>query len=150
MKRSNFFVATCILITFFFISLCTSVYSQEWYVANQATVTWEAVVILSDGSAIPADNLIEYKVWLANADTDPDKTNPEEIGVTSDTLYTVTLHAEGRFFVGLQTLRKSSEGLLLSTSGVGWTDDVMIVRDGATFGLQYFLAPANACGVGLL
>jgi hypothetical protein len=150
MKRCNFFVLSCVFIVFFLVSICTSAHSQEWHVANQATITWDAVAVLSDGSAIPTDNLVEYRVWLVNADTDPDKANPVRVGTTSETLYVVTLNVEGRFFVGLQTLRKSSDGTLLGESGIGWTDDPEIAADGIIFGLQYFLQPANTRGVGLL
>ena len=89
-------------------------------------------------------------MWLVDADTDPDKANPVRVGTTSETLYVVTLNVEGRFFVGLQTLRKASDGTLLGESGIGWTDDPVIAADGKIFGLQYFLPPANTRGVGLL
>lgn len=150
MKQNNFFTLTCMLIVFFLFSICTSVHSQEWHVANQATITWDAVTELSNGTVIPGDNIVEYRLWLSNADTDLEKANPVEVGITSETLFVVTLCVEGRFFVGLQTLRKSSDGTLLNKSVVGWTDDPAIVANGETFGLQYFLPPANARGVGLL
>lgn len=150
MKQCGFFSIMCMLLVFFFISICTLAHSQEWHVANQVTITWDAVATLENGAPIPADNIIEYRLWLSNVDTDPDKTNPVEVGTTSETLYIVTLNTEGRFFVGLQTLRKFSNGSPLGKSSVGWTDDPEIVRDGVTFGLQYFLPPANTCGVGVL
>jgi hypothetical protein len=150
MKKCTFLVFSCALIVFFLVAIYTSAHSQEWHVANQATITWVAVAVLSDGSAIPTDNLVEYELWLVNADTDPDKANPVIVGTTSETLYVVTLSVEGRFFVGLQTLRKASDGTLLGESGIGWTDDLETTTPGPTFGLQYFLPPAGARGVGLL
>lgn len=149
-QKCNFFVFSCMLVAFFLVSICTSAHSQEWHTANQVTVIWDAVTELSNGAVIPENSLIEYRVWLVSADTDPDKVSPVEIGITSETLYVITLSIEGRFFVGLQTLRKSSDGTLLGKSDVGWTDDPEIVANSKTFGLQYFLPPANTRGVGLL
>lgn len=149
MKRCTFFVFSCAFIVFFLVAIYTLAHSQEWHVANQATITWDAVAVLSDGSAIPTDNLVEYELWLVNADIDPDKANPVRVGTASETLYVVTLNVEGRFFVGLQTLRKASDGTLLGKSDIGWTDNPEIVANGETFGLQYFLPPASTRGVGL-
>lgn len=149
-QNCNFFVFSCVLVAFFLVSICTSAHSQEWYIANQVTVTWDAVTELSNGAVIPGDSLIEYRIWLVNVDTDPYKMSPVEVGITSETLYVITLNIEGRFFVGLQTLRKTSEGNILGESSVGWTDDPEIAANSETFGLQYFLPPANTRGVGLL
>lgn len=150
MKRNNLFVASCVLITFFLISICTSAHSQEWHTANQATITWDAVTESSSGVPLPEDNTVEYRLWLVNAVTDPDKLNPVEVGVTAQILYVITLDVEGRFFVGLQTLRKSQEGNLIGESVIGWSDDPEIVGDGGVFGLQYFLPPATPKGVSVL
>lgn len=150
MKKRSLFTLSCALVLFFLISVCPSVHSQEWHIANQATITWDAVTTLANNATIPESNTIEYNVWLSNADTDPDKLNPVAVGTTSETLYVVTLNVEGQFFVGLQTVRKSSEGTLLGESGIGWTDDPAIAANGDIFGLQYFVPPANAFGVGVL
>ena len=150
MKKNTFFVVSCLLIVFSLVSICTLAHSFEWHTANQSTIVWNAVTTLENNATIPESNIIEYKLWLANALTDPDKENPLEVGVTSETLYVVTLHAEGKFFVGLQTIRKSQGGDLIGESGIGWTDDPKITAPGPTFGLQYFILPAMVSGVGLL
>lgn len=150
MKKRSLFTFSCLLVIIFLASICTSVHSQEWHVANQVTITWDAVTTLENNATIPEGNVIEYPVWLVNADTDPDKVNPVAVGTTSETLYVITLGVEGRYFVGLQTVRRSSEGIFLGESCIGWTDDPVIAANGDIFGLQYFVPPANAFGVGVL
>ena len=130
-----------------FLTFSVSAFSQEWHTANQITVHWGAVTELEGGIAIPATDTIEYRVYLANAITDPDKTNPAEIGIAGDTSYVITLVGEGQYFVGLQTIRKLANGELIGESYIGWTDDPAIVLDGHTFGLRHFLPPLVATGV---
>ncbi len=96
---------------------------------------------MQGGAAIPETDIIEYRVYLANALTDPDKTNPTEIGITVETTYVITLNTEGKFFVGLQTLRMISDRTFITESVIGWSDDPEIVKDGAIFGLRYFVPP---------
>lgn len=153
MKSSKFFVASLFLITVFLVSICSVVYSQEWHTTNQATITWDAVTGAEEGAPYPETDVIEYRVWLSNAITDPDKTNPVEIGITAELVYVVTLNVEGRFLVGLQTIRKQQQGselVLLGESEIGWSDDPEIVADGRIFGLQYYLSPPPPRGVSLL
>ena len=155
MKSSKLFVFSCFLITFFLVSICTVAHSQEWITANQFTVTWDAVTELSDGTPLPEGDIIEYRLWLSNAVTDPDKTNPVEVVVTPVNTYVLTIDAEGRYFVGLQTIRKITIGAdgekqVIGESVIGWTDDPEIAAGGAIFGLQYYLPPATVCGVRVL
>ncbi len=124
----------------------SSANAQEWYTANQITITWEAVTEMHGGVAIPETDIIEYRVFLSNVVTDPDKTNPMEIDITGDTSYTVTLVDE-KCFVGLQTIRKLAGGEVLGESIIGWTDDPAICLDGHTFGIRYFLPPMVAIGL---
>ncbi len=129
-----------------FLTFSVTAFSQEWHTANQITITWDAVTELEGGLAIPEPDIIEYRVYLANAVTDPDKTNPAEIDITGDTSYMITLTGEGQYFVGLQTLRKLG-GVIIGKSVIGWTDDPAIVLDGNTFGIRHFLPPMVPVGL---
>jgi hypothetical protein len=145
MKRSKCLAILLFTIAIFgFLSLAQS---QEWHTANQATITWDAVTELQGGIAIPEDDIIEYRVYLVNALTDPDKENPAEIGTTAEIIYVITLNVEGKYFVGLQTIRKSADGICIGESIIGWADDPVIAANGAIFGLQYFLPPDVPHGV---
>jgi hypothetical protein len=141
-----------ILILIVFLAFPILVSGQEWHTANQVTITWDAVAEMSDGTAILETDIVEYKIHLANAVTDPDKANPTVIGITGDTSYVITLVDEGQYFVGLQTIRKTlvgsnNEENVIVESIIGWTDDPAIVLDGNTFGIRYFLSPMVATGV---
>jgi hypothetical protein len=109
---------------------------QEWYVANQITIGWDAVTEMEDGQAIPETDIVEYKVYLANTVTDPDKTNPAIIGVAAECTYIVTLNIEGQYFVGLQTLRMKADRTAIAESVIGWSDDPAIAANGTIFGVQ--------------
>ncbi len=130
-----------------FLTFSVTAFSQEWHTANQITITWDAVTEMQGGIAIPETDIIEYRVYLANAITDSDKTNPAEIDITGDTSYTITLTGEGQYFVGLQTIRKLADGEVIGESVIGWTDDPAIVLGGATFGIRHFLPPIVATGL---
>lgn len=135
------------VIMFLMVLGAVQVNGQEWHTMNQATIAWDAVTEMQGGELIPETDIVEYKVHLANATTDPDKTNPAEIGTTAETTYTITLNTEGKFFVGLQTLRMTSDRTSVSESVIGWSDDPEIAKDGNIFGLRYFVPPLPPCNV---
>ena len=110
-------------------------FAQTWYTANQATVEWDAVTV-------PADSTVEYVVYLANAITDPGKTNPTEVATTTNTSQLITLGTEGSYFVGVKSRRLlTADGSNVGESDISWSDDPTRVLGGATFGLRYFLPP---------
>jgi len=122
-------------------------HTQTWVSANQVTVAWDAVTTLSDGTPIPETDTVQYNIYLAS-ETDVDKTDPILVGTTTETQYTITMEAEGRFFVGAQTERLDSNGNLLNQSSIGWSDNSTYVAT-ETFGVQFFLAPAAPTGLGV-
>jgi hypothetical protein len=116
-------------------------FAQTWHTANQATVEWDAVDILDNGDPLPATDVIEYVVYLANAITDPDKNNPSEIATVTDTSQLITLNVEGSYFVGVKAIRKDSLGEVLGESEVAWSDLPQYCQNGETFGLRFFQPP---------
>jgi hypothetical protein len=124
--------------------LCNA-YGQEWHAANQATVAWDAVTLLANGNPVPPGDVIDYKIYLANAVTDPDKATPALIqeGI-AETQYTITLNAEGKYFVGFQAARKV-EGVEVGVSGITWSDDPEEAP--IPFGLLYYAPPADVTGL---
>jgi hypothetical protein len=98
------------------------VLAVEWKKTNQATVAWDAVTTLADGMPIPAGDVVKYRVYLANHQTDPDKANPALLGETDLLDYTITLNTEGRFVVGVQTVRYDGAGVELEVSTINWSD----------------------------
>jgi hypothetical protein len=109
--------------------------AQTWHTTNQATVAWDAV-------PVPAGSTVEYVVYLANATTDPDKTNPVEIATTTDLDQLITLNVEGSYFVGVKARRiLDADGSNVGESTVAWSDDPQYCQNGETFGLRYFVPP---------
>ncbi|MGD9212813.1 MAG: hypothetical protein PVI90_18660 [Desulfobacteraceae bacterium] len=123
------------------------VFGQIWVATNQKIVGWDAVTTNIEGDPIPADNSIEYVAYLANAITDPDKTNPAEIATINETQYIVTLTSEGKYFFGVKAVRKDANGEIVGESEIAWSDDARYAAAGQTFGLQHFLPPAAPTGL---
>jgi len=120
-----------------------SAFCVEWKTTNQATVAWDAVTTLDDGSAVPANNTVKYRVYLSNADSDPDKASPALLTAEPITAleYTLTLNAEGRYLVGVQAVRYDENSTEVGTSTINWSD----TNGEATpnpFGLLHYLPPA--------
>jgi hypothetical protein len=117
--------------------LITSVaFAQEWHTANQTTVCWDGF----------GDD-VGYALYLANAQTDPQKTNPAKIADdVMDTRYTITLGVEGCFYVGVQS-RRYVDGEIVGVSDIAWSDNPEVCLGGATFGICYFLAPPMITGL---
>ena len=137
-----------ILVGLFMMLLFGSVvWAQTWHTANQTSVSWSAVTHSTTGDPLTDD--ITYKLYLANAVTDPDKSTPSLIveGVV-DTRYTITLGVEGRFFVGIKAVR-SIDGEVVAEGEMSWSDDPLVVANGQTFGIRYFLPPAEVVGLGI-
>lgn len=110
-------------------------FAQTWHTANQATVEWDAVTV-------PAGSTVEYVVYLANAVTDPNKTNPSEVATLTSTSQLITLNVEGSYFVGVKSRRLlDSDSSNVGESDISWSDDPTRVQNGETFGLRYFIPP---------
>jgi len=138
-----------ILVLAVFLVFPISALAQEWVTANQVTVTWDAVIAFQNGDPIPATDIIEYGVYLAD-EVDTDKINHIPLGVTTDTLYTITLDKnlpEGKYFAGLKTIRKLANGTTVAESIVVWSDNPDIVLDGKTFGVSHYFIPMVVNGI---
>ena len=120
--------------------------ADSWKTANQITIAWDAVTTLGDGSALPAGNVIKYDVYFRlDGHTDAGtKATPVPISVTSSI---VTFSTEGKYRLGVATLRYDSLGALLATSETAWSDVAASCQGGATFGVVFYLAPAKAGGL---
>lgn len=137
---------TVVMLLLFFSSLTEA---QEWKTANQVTVAWDAVTVKQDGEAIPAEDIVEYTLYLSNAVTDPDKSNPVEIGSTRELQYTITLNTEGKYFAGIKSKRivvnADQTEEVVGESEIVWSDDPAVAPN--PFGLRYYLPPASPSGL---
>jgi hypothetical protein len=106
-----------------------------WVTANQGTFTWDAVTQLADGTPIPATAIVKYQTWRRKYSVSAGETVGDPITATRATLS----FPEGQFLVGVQSLRY--EGVeLVAESGVAWSDDPTVCKDGVTFGFRHFVA----------
>ena len=108
------------------------VFALEFYNANQATLAWDAVTTDVDGDPITG---LTYKLWLANADTDPTKTNAVEVWTGTELTATITLGVKGRYFVGVQAWL----GDLPSV--INWADELAGQEIVGLFGLRFAVPP---------
>ena len=106
----------------------------DFFNSNQVTLAWNPVTTDVDGDAIAG---VTYRLYLVNADTDPNKTSPViALDNITDAQATITLGTKGRYFVGVQAVLDD----LVST--INWADEL---EDPPVdlFGLR-FAVPPNA------
>jgi hypothetical protein len=104
-----------------------------FYNSNQSTVGWSAVTTDIDGDSITG---VTYRIYLANADTDPHKANPViAVDNITDVSQTITLGTKGRFFVGVQAILGDLESV------INWGDEIENQENVELFGLRYAVPP---------
>jgi hypothetical protein len=119
--------------------------AQTFFTANQSSIEWDAVTTNASGDPIdPAQ--ISYKIYLANANTDPEKANPVEVGTATAPSATITLNTEGKYFVGVSTVRTVG-GEVVGESEIAWSDDAASVPAGGEFGVQFYEPPSKPGGI---
>ena len=126
------------------LSVAFAVGAVEWRTANQTTIGWDAVTLLDDGSALPAGTTIQYRVYMSNSITDPTKANPVTLTTTDQLEYTITLNAEGKFYVGVSAVRFDGTEEV-DESAINWSD-VNGEMTPDPFGLRFYKplpAPKN-------
>ena len=119
--------------------------AQIWYPANQATVAWDPVTTIDNGSPLPAGDVIKYHLW-ATPSINMTKANPTDMGTTEAAQMTLSFPTEGRYFLGVQTERWVA-GAMESSSIIAWSDDQNVCADAKTFGVKYYLPPGVAHGL---
>ena len=108
-------------------------FALDFYNSNQVTLEWNAVTTDADGDPITG---VTYRLYLANADTDPNKTNAviAADGITA-LQETITLGTKGRFFVGVSSLLGDLESV------INWADELENQEGSELFGLRFAVPP---------
>ena len=114
----------------------TVVYAQDikFHNANQFALVWEEVTTDMDGDPITG---VTYEILIANADTDPEKSNPVVVYTGPDTQTTITLVDKGRYFVGARSVLGEDK------SEINWADEPEYQDGYELFGIR-FAVPPNA------
>lgn len=141
MRKSMYIPIVIFVVAFLFtFLLLMKVHAQDvWVTANQVTVAWDPVTTLSNGDPIPPNDTVTYNVYIRNVATSTETMVGTGIVNTS---YTITFSAEGKYLVGVSTVRIPEGTTEEMESVVGWSDDPAIAT-GGTFGVQMFLLPSN-------
>ena len=116
------------------------VQAQTWYNVNQFTCAWDAVTTDDDGDPLPVDGVLHYRLYLANADTDPTKANPVQVydGTTLET--TVTLNTKGRYFVGVKAAWVYTD-LSELTSEINWANEIEYQETVDLWAIRHHVSP---------
>lgn len=104
--------------------------AQQWHTANQKTFAWDAV------AGIPGDT-IKYQAFYKPRGGTP-VASGQEITATEAT---VTLPAEGRYFLCVQAVRYIPDEPEPMKSELACSDVPEFCLDAKTFGIKYFVKP---------
>ena len=128
------------------ILLCATVASaQTWHTANQGTFAWDAVTQLSDGTNVPAGDIVKYQAYKRLSPALP--TAGEKVGSEITTLQqTVSFTTEGGYFVGASAIRYVGADRI-GESPVAWSDNPAVCANGQAFGFKYWLQLAFPTGL---
>jgi hypothetical protein len=122
------------LLVLFLILSTGSVNAQQWVTANQITVSWDPVTVVS--------GTVSYKTYSRPV-AGGVETYLRTVTTTSDT---ITFTIEGRYYFGVRSVR-NVDGIELESSTISWSSDPAVCQGGATFGAQYYTPPANVGGL---
>ena len=124
------FICICLTVSFLLVG---TAFALDFYNSNQVTLEWNAVTTDADGDPITG---VTYRLYLANADTDPNKTN---VVIAADGITalqeTITLGTKGRFFVGVSSLLGDLESV------INWADELENQEGSELFGLRFAVPP---------
>lgn len=119
-----------LLIAFLVFGLAFVVSAQTWHPVNQVTVGWDV-----------ANLATSYKVFIKSVDGTIEK----EVGATADLAYTITFQNEGRYFLGIQSVREVDGEIFHSM--IVWSDNPEVCANGKSFGAIYYELPDTAAGL---
>lgn len=118
------------LIVFLVFGLSFTVSAQTWHPVNQVTVGWDAANLATG-----------YKIFIKSVDGAIEK----EVGATADLTHTITFQEEGRYFLGVQSVREVDEEIFHSV--IVWSDNPKVCANGEAFGAIYYELPDVAGGL---
>ena len=113
-----------LLIVFLVFGLAFAVSAQVWHPVNQVTLEWNA-----------ANMATKYKVFIKSVDG----SNVTEVAITAGLTYTITFQDEGRYFLGVQSVREVDGEIFHST--ISWSDNPEVCSNSESFGAIYYELP---------
>ncbi len=107
---------------------------DQWNTANQVTLAWDPPTTLQDGSPIPADSTLKYRVYLKTSK------GMQAVALTDQPQSSITFSEEGDYLLGVEVIRMVN-GEIVGQSDLIWSDDPKYTLNGKTFGVRYFSPP---------
>lgn len=126
------------MVVFLALVFSPAVYSMDWIAANQASVAWDAFK-LSGGN----EGDISYDVYTRNVVAGSPTVL---IDNTANTGYTLTFNEEGRFLVGVRTVRVAPGETGSLVSDIVWSDSTVQEHVPIPFGIVSYTAPYGPKG----
>lgn len=143
MKKSFVFSLTILIC----LAMAMAAHAVTWTVANQSTISWNAVTKTSQGNDFQEGDTVKYKVYVV--DESAVKSSAVELGETDLLEYVITFETEGRWLAGVKSIRTPAASPTdIQESGITWSDVTDVVAVPVPFGFIFFEAPANPGGVG--
>lgn len=113
--------------------------AQTWYTANQATVAWDPVAPIATGDTV------KYQVYTKVGATGA----PVKVGgeITATQL-AITFSVEGRYFIGVETVRyPTGETVGIRSDRIAWSDIATDCSAAGPFGIVYYVSPGAPKGL---
>jgi hypothetical protein len=121
------------LLSIALILIATMVSAQTWYPSDSINVGWDAVSVSS--------GVVSYKVYTM---PHPSGTATNVATVTGTTA-SVTFATEGKYYIGVSTVRTVDEEALESI--ISWSNVAADCLNGVTFGAKYYTPPGKPTGL---
>ena len=118
------------LIVFLVFGLAFVASAQVWHPTNQVTLGWDV-----------ANMATKYKVFVKSVDG----SNVTEVAITAGLTYTITFQEEGRYFLGVQSVREVDGEIFHST--ISWSDNPEVCSNSESFGAVYYELPDATTGL---
>jgi hypothetical protein len=114
-------------------------FSQTWHPTNQATIAWDTVVLPAG-----APGSIAYDVYTVGATAD--KSTAAKVTRATTNQIVIGFAVEGKYFVGVRSVRVVNGEDVAFSESTSWSDNPLVVAAG-TFGVVYYVPPANVSGI---
>ena len=139
MKKFRFAVQAILLVCLVVFALVSGAGAQTWYPANQATVAWDAVAPIETG------DVIKYQCYTRNDTTSAGTKVGGEITATQQV---ISFPSEGRYYVGVETVRyKTGETVGIPSATKAWSNVAADCAAAGPFGIVYLISPGPPKGL---
>lgn len=135
-----------LIIAIFGFTLNCEASNITWHQLNEATVAWDAVTTLTNGDPIPAGDIVEYRVYVAEPGKKDEKV---KLGETELLEFQVGAPGEGQWFAGVQAVRYRLIGedvKELGVSVIAWSD-IPEFTDNNPFGIEFYFKPETTFNI---